>query len=134
MAYGGAAVTTSSSSAEDPCAPVSVRRRRRTSTTAQIDRRSQKRDGAELDRHRCAAERGGRIQEASAAPIRRSSRATTIAPRIMAVSRFSTKSDPVTSCTIGVDANRATNRHAAVGETQRRSTVYSIAEQHAAER
>jgi hypothetical protein len=43
-----------------------------------------------------------------------------IIPTTMAASTFSTKSEPVTSCTIGVEANSARSQKAAAGHTHRR--------------
>ena len=46
-------------------------------------------------------------------------------PSIIAATKFSTNSAPVTSCTIGVAAKTAVNRCAAEGDVQRRSVRYS---------
>src|ERR1035437_4897906 len=46
-------------------------------------------------------------------------------PNSSAVSRFSTNSEPVTSCTIGVVAKRVTSSHPTAGETERRAAEWS---------
>ena len=49
----------------------------------------------------------------------------TAAPKLIAATKFSTSSDPVTSCTIGVDKNKNTTNAAVAFDTHRRATPNS---------